>query len=100
MQVFRFSQVPGCGLLDSDKVLSLACDYKYLGTASTLRIVVGNHVPSKLCYSPISVHVITHTAQKTSRCFVIGVFVPHFEAPATLLFPHSVKNTLAVFDRN
>jgi len=76
MQVFRFSQVPDCGLLDSDKVLSLACDNKYLDTASTLRIVVGDHVPSKLWYSPISLHFITHTAQKASRCFVVGVFVP------------------------
>jgi hypothetical protein len=76
VQVFTAVSVPDCGLLDSDTLLSLVCDYEYWGTASTLRIVVGTHVPSKLYYSPISLHVITHTAQKASRCFVLGVFVP------------------------
>jgi len=76
VQVFTAVSVPDCGLLDSDNVLSLACDDKYLSTASTLRIVVGDHVPGKLWYSLISLHVITHTAQKASTCFVIGVFVP------------------------
>jgi hypothetical protein len=75
VQVFTAVIVPDCGLLDNDTVLSLARDYNYLGTASTLRIVVGAHVPSKLWYSPISLHVITHTAQKASICFVLGVFV-------------------------
>jgi len=76
VQVFTAVSVPDCGLPDSDTVLSLACDYKYLSTVSTLRIVVGDHVPSKRWYSPISLHVITHAAQKASRCFVLGVFVP------------------------
>jgi hypothetical protein len=76
VHVFTAVGVPDCGQLDSDTVLSLACDYKCLGAVSTLRIVVGAHVPSKLWYSPISLHVITHTEQKASRCFVLGVFVP------------------------
>jgi len=57
VQVFTAVSFPDCSLLDSDTVLSLARDYKYLGTVSTLRIVVGDHVASKLCYSPISLHI-------------------------------------------